>query len=117
MADLGRFRRYEKTKQTAAASGEIPTSIESIQDSIDETVNEIRQVTEVINKVDALVAGIAISVQEIDSPDYRFIRFGQVDFHRLASSFALTSERTCSHGFWRKDASSLRSLPFGVPTK
>ncbi len=54
----------ELAKQTAAATGEIRTSIESIQDSTDETVNEIRQITEVINKVDAIVAGIAISVQE-----------------------------------------------------
>jgi hemerythrin-like metal-binding protein len=54
----------ELAKQTAAATGEIRTSIESIQDSTDETVNEIRLITEVINKVDAIVAGIAISVQE-----------------------------------------------------
>lgn len=54
----------ELAKQTAAATGEIRASIESIQGSTDETVNEIRQITEVINKVDTIVAGIAISVQE-----------------------------------------------------
>ncbi|MDP3479551.1 MAG: bacteriohemerythrin [Desulfoprunum sp.] len=57
----------ELAKQTAAATGEIRASIESIQGSTDETVNEIRQITEVIHKVDTIVAGIAMSVQEQSS--------------------------------------------------
>lgn len=54
----------ELAKQTAAATGEIRVSIESIQDSTDETVNEIRQITEVIHRVDTIVASIALTVQE-----------------------------------------------------
>ncbi len=54
----------ELAKQTAAATSEIRTSIESIQSSTAETVTEIRQIAEVINKVDSIVADIAISVEE-----------------------------------------------------
>ena len=54
----------ELAKQTAAATGEIRSSIESIQNSTAETVSEIRQITEVINRVDTIVADIAMSVEE-----------------------------------------------------
>ncbi len=54
----------ELAKQTAAATSEIRNSIESIQNSTAETVTEIRQISEVINKVDNIVADIATSVEE-----------------------------------------------------
>ncbi len=54
----------ELAKQTAAATSEIRSSIESIQNSTAGTVTEIHQISEVINKVDTIVADIAISVQE-----------------------------------------------------
>lgn len=54
----------ELARQTADATGEIRSKIESIQYSTGETVTEIRQITEVINKVDTIVADIAISVDE-----------------------------------------------------
>ena len=54
----------ELAKQTAAATSEIRNSIESIQNSTAETVTEIRQISEVINKVDHIVADIATSVEE-----------------------------------------------------
>ena len=54
----------ELAKQTAAATGEIRSSIESMQGSTDETVAEIRQITEVIGRVDEIVAGITDSVAE-----------------------------------------------------
>lgn len=54
----------ELARQTAAATGEIRTKIDSIQYSTSETVTEIRQITEVINKVDTIVADIAVSVEE-----------------------------------------------------
>lgn len=54
----------ELAKQTAAATGEIRASIELMQGSTDETVSEIRQITEVIGKVDEIVAGITDSVAE-----------------------------------------------------
>lgn len=54
----------ELAKQTAAATGEIRASIESMQGSTDETVAEIRQITEVIGRVDEIVAGISVSVAE-----------------------------------------------------
>lgn len=54
----------ELAKQTAAATGEIRTSIEAMQGSTDETVSEIRQITEVIGRVDEIVAGITVSVAE-----------------------------------------------------
>jgi hemerythrin-like metal-binding protein len=54
----------ELARQTAAATREIRSSIESIQNSTAETVTEIRQISEVINKVDNIVADIATSVEE-----------------------------------------------------
>lgn len=54
----------ELAKQTAAATGEIRTSIELMQGSTNETVAEIRQITEVIGRVDEIVAGITVSVAE-----------------------------------------------------
>ena len=54
----------ELARQTAAATGEIRSKIDSIQYSTSETVTEIRQITAVINKVDAIVADIAVSVDE-----------------------------------------------------
>jgi len=54
----------ELAKQTAAATGEIRGSIELMQGSTDETVAEIRQITDVIGRVDEIVAGITDSVAE-----------------------------------------------------
>jgi methyl-accepting chemotaxis protein len=54
----------ELAKQTAAATGEIRSSIELMQGSTNETVAEIRQITEVIGQVDEIVAGITVSVAE-----------------------------------------------------
>ncbi len=54
----------ELAKQTAAATGEIRSSIELMQGSTDETVAEIRQITEVIGRVDDIVSGITDSVAE-----------------------------------------------------
>lgn len=52
----------ELAKQTAAATGEIRGSIELMQGSTNETVEEIRQITDVIERVDEIVAGITDSV-------------------------------------------------------
>ena len=54
----------ELAKQTAAATGEIRSSIELMQGSTNETVAEIRQITKVIEQVDAIVTGITDSVAE-----------------------------------------------------
>ncbi len=54
----------ELAKQTAEATGEIRSSIESMQGSTAETVAEIKQISEVIEKVDDIVAGISNSVAE-----------------------------------------------------
>ncbi|RUM43499.1 MAG: hypothetical protein DSY80_05540 [Desulfocapsa sp.] len=54
----------ELAKQTAAATGKIRDSIELMQGSTEETVAEIRQITEVIGKVDDIVTGITDSVAE-----------------------------------------------------
>ncbi len=54
----------ELAKQTAEATGEIRSSIESIQKSTDETVIEINQITDVISSVDNIVIEIATSVEE-----------------------------------------------------
>ena len=54
----------ELAKQTADATGEIRSSIESMQGSTDETVDEIKQITEVIGKIDDIVASITDSVAE-----------------------------------------------------
>ncbi len=49
-------------KQTAEATQEIKAKIDDIQRSTDETVGEMRQISEVINQVDEIVATIATSV-------------------------------------------------------
>jgi len=49
-------------RQTAEATQEIKTKIEDIQHSTDETVGEMRQISEVINQVNDIVATIATSV-------------------------------------------------------
>jgi len=54
----------ELAKQTAAATGEIRASIELMQGSTDATVAEIRQITDVIGRVDEIVSGITNSVAE-----------------------------------------------------
>lgn len=54
----------ELAKQTADATGEIRSSIESMQGSTDETVDEIKQITEVIGKIDEIVTSITDSVAE-----------------------------------------------------
>lgn len=54
----------ELAKQTADATGEIRSSIELMQGSTDETVAEIRQITEVIGRVDEIVTAITVSVAE-----------------------------------------------------
>ncbi|PHR25189.1 MAG: hypothetical protein COA36_14380 [Desulfotalea sp.] len=51
-------------KQTAEATREIKTKIESIQSSTDDTVKEIVQIGTVINNVNELVASIASSAEE-----------------------------------------------------
>ena len=54
----------ELANQTAEATGEIRSSIESMQGSTDETVEEIKQITKVIGKIDDIVASITDSVAE-----------------------------------------------------
>jgi methyl-accepting chemotaxis protein len=54
----------ELARQTAGATGEIRQKIESIQSSTDQTVTEIRQITDVIREVDEIVAEIALAVEE-----------------------------------------------------
>ncbi len=54
----------ELAKQTADATGEIRSSIEAMQGSTNETVDEIRQITDVITRVDEIVAAIAGAVSE-----------------------------------------------------
>ncbi len=54
----------ELAKQTAAATGEIKSKIESIQGSTNETVAEIKQINEVISKVDDIVTEISAAVEE-----------------------------------------------------
>ena len=53
----------ELAKQTAEATGEIKSKIESIQNSTNETVAEIKQINEVIGKVDDIVTEISSSVE------------------------------------------------------
>lgn len=53
----------ELAKQTAGATGEIKEKIASIQNSTQDTVDEIRQITEVISQVDAIVTEITLAVQ------------------------------------------------------
>jgi methyl-accepting chemotaxis protein len=52
----------ELARQTAAATHEIKARIEGIQHSTDETVGEMKQISEVINQVNDIVATIATSV-------------------------------------------------------
>ncbi len=54
----------ELAKQTADATGEIRESIDAMQGSTNETVDEIRQIADVISRVDAIVEAIAMSVSE-----------------------------------------------------
>ena len=54
----------ELAKQTAEATGEIKTRIDSIQNSTDVTVGQIQQITQVIGEVNEIVASIVIAVEE-----------------------------------------------------
>ena len=54
----------ELAKQTAEATGEIKSKIESIQNSTDDTITEINQITDVINSVNEIVSTIATAVEE-----------------------------------------------------
>ncbi|WP_456385244.1 HAMP domain-containing methyl-accepting chemotaxis protein [Desulfolithobacter sp.] len=54
----------ELANQTADATREIKTKIEAIQNSTNLTVNEIKQVTGVITKVNKIVSSIATAVEE-----------------------------------------------------
>ena len=54
----------ELAKQTAAATGEIRTRIEGIQSSSLETVDQIRDISKVIDDVNDIVATIATAVEE-----------------------------------------------------
>jgi methyl-accepting chemotaxis protein len=54
----------ELAKQTADATGEIRGSIDKMQNSTNETVLEIRQISDVITQVDEIVASIAVAVSE-----------------------------------------------------
>ncbi|WP_457575040.1 methyl-accepting chemotaxis protein [Desulfolithobacter sp.] len=54
----------ELANQTAAATKEIKTKIEAIQGSTNLTVNEIKRITEVITRVNEIVATIATAVDE-----------------------------------------------------
>jgi methyl-accepting chemotaxis protein len=51
-------------KQTAVATGEIKARIEGIQDSTEVTVKGIKQISEIITKIDTIVSGIAVSLDE-----------------------------------------------------
>ncbi len=54
----------ELARQTADATGEIRTKIESIQNSTNETITEIKQISKVINKVENIVTDIDTAVDE-----------------------------------------------------
>ncbi len=54
----------ELAKQTAEATGEIKSRINSIQNSTDATVTQIQQITEVIGEVDQIVSTIVTAVEE-----------------------------------------------------
>jgi methyl-accepting chemotaxis protein len=54
----------ELAKQTAQATGEIKSKIESIQSSTDKTVTEITEITTVIDNVNDIVSTIASAVEE-----------------------------------------------------
>lgn len=54
----------ELARQTAAASGEIKNRVEGIQTNTEGTVNEINDVSAVVNEINAIVATIASAVEE-----------------------------------------------------
>ncbi len=54
----------ELAKQTAEATGEIKSRIESIQNSTEGTVGQIQQITKVIGEVNAIVVSIVTAVEE-----------------------------------------------------
>jgi methyl-accepting chemotaxis protein len=54
----------ELARQTSEATQQIKSQIEGIQSSTDETVTEIRDITEVINKVNEIVSTIAAAIEE-----------------------------------------------------
>ncbi len=54
----------ELAKQTATATQEIKTRIEGIQNSTNQTVTEISQITKVIDEVNDIVGSIATAVEE-----------------------------------------------------
>lgn len=54
----------ELAKQTAEATGEIRSKIESIQGSTNATVSEIKQISKVINQVEQIVTDIDLAVEE-----------------------------------------------------
>jgi methyl-accepting chemotaxis protein len=51
-------------KQTADATLDIRSKIESIQGSTDNTVTEINSIVDIINTVDGLVSGVAVALEE-----------------------------------------------------
>ncbi len=54
----------ELAKQTAVATGEIKERISSIQDSTEATVQQIQQITQVIDEVNAIVSSVVAAVEE-----------------------------------------------------
>lgn len=54
----------ELARQTAAASGEIKNRVEGIQSNTAGTVNEINDVSKVVNEINTIVASIAAAVEE-----------------------------------------------------
>ncbi|MBM9615094.1 methyl-accepting chemotaxis protein [Desulfobulbus rhabdoformis] len=54
----------ELAKQTASATQDIKTRIAEMQETTNSTVDEIQQITEVINKVNTIVASISTAVDE-----------------------------------------------------
>ncbi len=54
----------ELAKQTAEATGEIKSRIDSIQNSTQATVGQIQQITKVIGEVNAIVVSIVTAVEE-----------------------------------------------------
>ncbi len=54
----------ELARQTSDATQQIKLQIEGIQNSTDETVTEIREITDVINKVNGIVSTISTAIEE-----------------------------------------------------